>query len=49
MKLLIDKLAELATRPHHVNDEDCWYSCPMSGQCCNDKEVGCNCGAETTT
>lgn len=33
-------------REHFVNDEDCWYSCPASGQCCND-ELGneCNCGA----
>ena len=40
-------LAMIALRPHTVIDEDCWYSCPMSGQCCNDElpEYKCNCGA----
>lgn len=28
--------------------EDCWYSCPKSGDCCNDnqKHDECNCGAD---
>ena len=37
---------EEARRPHVVV-EDCWYSCPASGECCND-EAGerCDCGAD---
>jgi hypothetical protein len=36
------------TRNHYVNDSDCWYSCPKSGECCNDETDpdGCNCGAD---
>lgn len=30
---------------HYVNDEDCWYSCPESGECCDSSKSGCNCGA----
>jgi hypothetical protein len=35
--------------PHLVIEDDCWFSCPASGQCCNDDAVAagtCNCGAE---
>lgn len=33
---------------HYVCD-DCWYSCPMSGECCDDRKGNrtCNCGAES--
>jgi len=33
---------------HYINDEDCWYSCPKSGECCNGSEDQdhCNCGAD---
>lgn len=33
---------------HLVVDEDCWFSCPKSGACCNDTipEDQCNCGAD---
>ena len=37
---------ESMKRSHHINDEDCWYSCPASGECCNDENEGCNCGAD---
>lgn len=39
---------EAAKRTHHVCVEDCWYSCPKSGECCNDTEPEgiCNCGAD---
>lgn len=37
---------ESLKRKHHINDEDCWYSCPASGKCCNDENEGCNCGAD---
>jgi len=31
----------------HVICEDCWYSCPKSGECCNHNEgPECNCGAD---
>jgi hypothetical protein len=45
----IRELAEAlraAKIPHH-HCEDCWYSCPMSEEgCCDEREIGCNCGAE---
>lgn len=33
---------------HLVVDDDCWMSCPKSGQCCNDTipQNLCNCGAD---
>ena len=37
-----------AKRPHYVC-EDCFYSCPKSGECCNEDERSrnrCNCGAD---
>ena len=37
-------------RSHYVC-EDCWYSCPASGECCNDginKPGVCTCGANDT-
>ncbi len=38
---------EAARRSHYVC-EDCWYSCPKSGSCCNDEidRTKCNCGAD---
>lgn len=39
-------LHDLALWEHYVCDDDCWYSCPKSGECCDDKQVGCNCGAD---
>ena len=33
--------------PHQVVDDDCWFSCPLSGECCNDKAPQvCTCGAD---
>ena len=34
-------------RPHDICD-DCWYSCPKSGDCCNDfvDKDECRCGAD---
>lgn len=34
--------------PHLVVDGDCWFSCPKSGECCDDTapEDKCNCGAD---
>lgn len=34
---------------HYTNDEDCWYSCPKSGECCNSERDNdeCTCGADT--
>lgn len=33
---------------YHYECDDCWYSCPKSGQCCNDNEKDgeCNCGTD---
>ena len=43
---LVSELHRLATREHRLNDEDCWYSCPVTGECCNDGAGDeCNCGA----
>lgn len=40
------------TKNHYINDEDCWYSCPVSGQdkygydnYCGES-TGCNCGKD---
>lgn len=35
-------------RRRHDECEDCWYSCPKSGECCNDDldPEKCNCGAD---
>lgn len=43
---IIEKLETL--RRSHDECEDCWYSCPKSGECCNDAldEDWCNCGAD---
>jgi predicted nucleic acid-binding Zn-ribbon protein len=32
----------------HYECNDCWYSCPKSGECCNDElpKDECNCGAD---
>ena len=46
----MDIIAELEKlrRTHLVVEEDCWYSCPKSGECCNSvqNETNCNCGAD---
>jgi len=47
----MDIFAELEKlrRVHYVCDEDCWYSCPKSGDCCNNlykSNDKCDCGAE---
>ena len=42
---LVAKLNRLKM-PHTVVG-DCWYSCPKSGECCNDLAGDdCNCGAD---
>lgn len=43
---LRDELEKLRL-PHLVVDGDCWFSCPKSGECCNEesKDV-CTCGAD---
>jgi hypothetical protein len=39
---LVEKL-----RRTHLVVEDCWYSCPKSGECCNDVSGDqCDCGAD---
>lgn len=41
LKILLESL-----RRPHLEIEDCWYSCPLSGECCNyELEDSCNCGA----
>ena len=44
----LDAALEALRRTHHVNDEDCWYSCPQSGECCRDDApmMSCDCGAD---
>lgn len=44
---LVRKLESLR-RSHYVC-EDCWYSCPASGECCRDYDetrTECDCGAD---
>ena len=47
MMYIISKAELYALRRTHLECEDCWYSCPKSGECCN-AEAGkeCNCGAD---
>lgn len=35
-------------RVPHLIVEDCWYSCPKSGECCDERQdpTMCNCGAD---
>lgn len=50
------ELIALARRPHHVEDGDCWFSCPKAvsdwhdgSASCNDEAVAlgkCTCGAD---
>jgi hypothetical protein len=42
---VLEEALKQARHSHLVVHEDCWYSCPESGECCNDNEHGCNCGA----
>lgn len=42
---LIEELKKLKMN-HLVIEGDCYFSCPMSGDCCNEDESGCNCGAD---
>ena len=45
-KTLIEKLEAL--KQEHDTCEDCWYSCPMSGECCRDTiDALCTCGAQS--
>lgn len=44
----IDRLKALlleSKRNHYICD-DCWYSCPASGECCNENSELCDCGAD---
>lgn len=36
------------TDPHDPCDGDCWYACPKSGQCCDDRQDKsvCLCGKD---
>ena len=38
----------LESKRKHYVCEDCWYSCPKSGECCNEfrKQDECDCGAD---
>jgi len=44
-------LVKLLHRKHYICD-DGWYSCPASGDCCNEDRLGddgfgkCNCGVD---
>ena len=50
MQLEISRLRaalQAAKIPHLVVGGDCWFSCPASGECCNDNLDGkCDCGAD---
>jgi hypothetical protein len=46
-KAAVEKATKEAHVPHLIVDGDCWFSCPLSGECCNDEEPErCNCGAD---
>lgn len=46
----VEELIALAEQLRLAHDmcEDCWYSCPKSGECCNDSQRTdvCLCGAD---
>lgn len=44
----ISSLIEQARQEHFLSDEDCWYACPKSGNCCDPAKPKdqCNCGAD---
>ncbi len=44
----LSALIELAKslKVQHSTCDDCWYSCPMSGECCDESKSGCDCIAE---
>lgn len=52
LKLVV--LIESLRRPHYINDEDCWYSCPKarsgwhdgSASCNDEPKDKCTCGAD---
>ena len=51
--MTLDQLREALSNAKikHLVVEDCWYSCPKSGECCDDREMEreqaeCNCGAD---
>lgn len=46
-RVLVEALEK--SKRTHVTCEDCWYSCPKSGECCNEHRKGddCDCGADT--
>jgi hypothetical protein len=44
------ELADALEKRGHYDCEDCWYSCPMSGECCDDSRTAnpkCDCGHDT--
>lgn len=43
---IIHEIYRLAQREHYHCDEDCFYSCPMHPECCNDQPKVCTCGAD---
>lgn len=45
-ELNITSFLDSLKRKHYINEEDCWYSCPISGECCDDRLEEYNCGAD---
>lgn len=44
---LREQLQAWLDRRHHVEEEDCWFSCPKSGECCNENQPDtCTCGKD---
>lgn len=46
---LVQRLGELAHRPHFNCEDDTWYGCPLSVSGCSDDRYPkdkCNCGAD---
>lgn len=42
-----DLAKRLREKVSHYECEDCWYSCPKSGECCNENAgTDCTCGAD---
>lgn len=41
----VREVVKMGLRDHHIDDDDCWYSCPMSGESSDPLPIGCSCGA----
>lgn len=50
LRAKVERLINPILETPHAECDDCWYSCPKSGACCDDREQGpnpvCRCGKD---